>query len=87
MDRETIRTALAGILERSIGESVGAVEEATSLKTDLKLDSIDFVAMALEVQSEFEIELNQDEFPGVVLVKDLIDLIQRKQSAVQNRAA
>jgi acyl carrier protein len=78
MDRNAITKALVDIMERSTGETVAVLEESMNLKDDLHLDSLDFVTMAIEVQSEFNVELHSSEFPNVVLVSDLIDLIQRK---------
>jgi acyl carrier protein len=85
MDRAALTKALVDIMERSAGESVGAVEEGMRLKEDLHLDSLDFVTMAIEAQSEFNIELKSTEFTDVLLVKDLLDLLERKMQA--NRLA
>ena len=57
MDRTTLKAKLLEIFERCVGDPVGSIEESANLKTDLNLDSIDFVSMAIEVQSEFDIEL------------------------------
>ena len=87
MDRATIKQKLLEIMEQSVGEPVGAVEESMNLKEDLKLDSIDFVSMAIAAQGEFDIELKTQELIDVVQVKDLLDLIQRKVAANHHRAA
>ena len=87
MDRDTIRQKLKDIMDRCVGEAIGTIEETTNLKEELKFDSIDFVSMALEVQSDFDVELKSEEFPDVVLVKDLIDLIQKKLPTSGNLAA
>jgi acyl carrier protein len=87
MERAAILTKLVEILTRSVGQTIGAVSESTSLKDELKLDSIDLVATALEVQSDFNVEIKNEDFAGIVLVKDLIDLIQRKLPPGQRQAA
>jgi len=81
MDRAALLKALADVLERSVGEPVAAVDESMDLQTDLGLDSIDVVSMAIEVQSEFNIELKTEELKGLVSVKDLLDLMQAKIAA------
>lgn len=78
MDRATLLKTLVEIVERSVGEDIVGIEESKNLKDDLGLDSIDFVSMAIEVQSTFNIELKTDELTGLVQVKDLLDLIQKK---------
>jgi acyl carrier protein len=86
MDRAAIKEKLAEILERSVGEATCAIEETTNLKEDLNLDSVDVVTLAVEVQSEFRVDIKTVELMKLVLVKDLIDLIQNK-SAPGNAAA
>jgi acyl carrier protein len=87
MEREKIQKTLADILERTVGEAPCAVEEAMNLKDDLRLDSIDVVTMAIEIQSEFRIDLKTPELMRLVTVKDLIDLIQIKIAPEQSQAA
>ena len=78
MDRALIKQKLAEILELSVNDSVSAVEESMNLQTDLSLDSVDVVTIAIEVQTEFKIDLKAAELMKLVQVKDLIDLIQSK---------
>ncbi len=87
MDRIALMNALAAIMELSTGEAVDAVEETMSLREDLNLDSMDFMTMVIEVQREFRIELPSTDFTDVVLVKDLLDLIQRKLATAKTVAA
>ena len=87
MDRVTLKKTLMDIFERCVGEPMGAIEETMTLKDDLHLDSIDVVSMAIEVQSEFDIDLKTAELTGVVTVKDLLDLIQSKLPSPETRAA
>ena len=81
LDRATILTMLVAIFERSVGATDVAVTEETNLKDEMKLDSIDYVAMALEAQSDFGIEVKNEDFFGIVTVGNLIDLIQAKLAA------
>ena len=78
MDRALIKQKLAEILERSVNDEMGAVEESMNLQTDLSLDSVDVVTIAIEVQTEFKVDLKAAELMKLVYVKDLIDLIQSK---------
>ena len=87
MQRDQIKKILADILEQSVGKAVCAIEESKNLRTDLNLDSIDVVNMAIEIQCEFKIDLKTPELMKLVLVKDLIDLIQSKVTPGQHLAA
>jgi len=87
MDRNTLKAKLLEIFERCMGDPVENVQDNTNLKSDLNLDSIDFVTMAIEVQSEFDIELKTTELAGIVTFKDLLDLILSKLTASGKQAA
>jgi acyl carrier protein len=57
MDREALRTALVEMLEHSTGEQYPGLTEEMNLRESLKLDSIDFVALVIEIQSRFGIQI------------------------------
>jgi acyl carrier protein len=87
MDRSIIKQKLTDILERSVSEPVANIEESMNLQTDLSLDSVDVVTMAIEIQTEFKIDLKAAELMKLVLVKDLLDLIESKVSPSRSQAA
>ena len=87
MDRTVIKQKLKDILERSLADTVGVIEEAMNLQTDLSLDSVDVVTMAIEIQTEFKIDLKAAELMKLVFVKDLLDLIASKVAPTQTKAA
>jgi acyl carrier protein len=87
MDRTIIKQKLTDILERSLADPVSVIEESMNLQTDLSLDSVDVVTMAIEIQTEFKIDLKAAELMKLVLVKDLLDLIASKVAPTQTKAA
>ena len=87
MDRAAIKQKLQEILERSVGDSTGAIDESLGLQSDLKLDSVDVVSMAIEIESEFRIDLKATELMKLVTVKDLLDLIESKLTSGKKEAA
>ena len=87
MDRTSLKKTMTEIFERCVGEPLVAFEETMTLKDDLRLDSIDTVSMAIEVQSEFNIDLKTQELTSLVTVKDLLDMILSKLPPAQTRAA
>ena len=78
MDRPALRTALVEILEHTTGEQYPGLSEDQNLRESLKLDSIDFVSLVLEIQSRFGIQIASEELAPLVRVGDLLDLIQTK---------
>ena len=87
MDRTAIKDKLAQIVEHNVGELKCAIDETTNLQTDLSLDSVDVVTLAIEIQSEFRIDLRSEELMKIIVVKDLIDVIESKLAAKQAKAA
>jgi acyl carrier protein len=87
MDREALRTALVEMLEHSTGEQHPNLSEDQNLRESLKLDSIDFVALVIEVQSRFGIQIASEELLPLQRVGDLLDLIQKKLPAPRSAAA
>jgi acyl carrier protein len=87
MDRTTLMTALVDVLHRSVGKEIGELNENSRLIEDLNLDSLDFVAAAVEIQCEFNVEIKTEDFQKIVLVKDLVDLVQTKLQSRYNAAA
>lgn len=51
------------------------LEEATSFKDDLNLDSFEMAQLLCTVEDEFDVEINEDDYTKIVTVADLINLI------------
>lgn len=81
MNRDTLKTQLREILERSVGEEFATLDDATSLKEGLNLDSVDMLSMTIEIQSAYDISIQSDEVAGITTVGDVLDLVQQKLAA------
>jgi acyl carrier protein len=81
MDRTELLQSLRDIVARSVGNEISEIDETKNLREDLGLDSIDFVSIVIEIQSEFDVELKNEDLMGLVTVKDLLDLIIAKVAA------
>lgn len=86
MNRDTLKTQLREILERSVGEEFATLEDSTSLKEGLNLDSVDMLSMTIEIQSAFDISIQSDEVAGITTVGDVLDLMQQKLDAKASAA-
>ena len=87
MDRPALLQLLGTVVEEVTGEPAGPFNEAQKIQDDLKLDSLDMVSMAIEVQARLGIHLESSEMAPVVTVGDLLDLFQRKLAAQQQSRA
>jgi acyl carrier protein len=78
MDRASLRQALLTMLENATGAPVPEIDESVNLRQGLGLDSIDFVHVVIQIQSELGVELTPADLEPVVVVGDLLDVIQAK---------
>lgn len=49
-----------------------------SLKDDLNIDSLDSVEVVLELESEFNIKISDEEIEGLKTVGDIVKLLETK---------
>jgi acyl carrier protein len=68
-----VRSVTANILK--VDES--AIELPTKFRADLGADSINLIEIAMALESEFEIMLDDDEVSSIVTVEDAVNYILR----------
>lgn len=81
MDRNALRENLRELLEQETWEKYENLDETTSLREGLNLDSIDMVSVVLQIQNQFKIEISSRELEGMQQVGQLLDLIEAKLAA------
>jgi acyl carrier protein len=81
MDREQLRQNLRDKMEGDTGETFADLSDTINLRTDLGLDSIDFVQLVIGIQTDHGIQLDSKELEKVVLVGEFLDLLQSKLAA------
>jgi len=81
MDREMLRHTLLATLEENTGEKYSDLNDQVNLRTDLGLDSVDFVQLVIQLQSECGIVLETRELENIMLVGDFLNLLEAKLSA------
>lgn len=52
----------------------------SNLKDDLGIDSLAAVELSLDLETEFDVEISDEELAALVTVKDIVELIESKQS-------
>lgn len=55
------------------------VTEKANLKDDLGIDSLSAVELALELETEFDVKIDDEELAKLETVQDIIDIINSKK--------
>ena len=87
LDRDAIRKTLIGLMEADTGETYPNMDDDKNLRADLGLDSVDVVSIVSQVERRFRIRLSQQDLEKLVTVGDVLDLLQKKLSEVETKAA
>ena len=55
------------------------IKEESLLNEDLGIDSLDAVELSLDLETEFNVEISDEELASLKTVKDIVTLIEAKQ--------
>lgn len=68
-------------IKKVIAEQLSVDEDTITLETslveDLKADSLDIVEMVMELESEFDVEIPDEELSAMKTVKDVVSYIEK----------
>lgn len=78
MDRTEIMSKITEILSQQLGVREKDITMNADLFNDLGADSLDDLEIAMDLEDEFDIEIEEDECNDVHSVEDLINLIVDK---------
>jgi acyl carrier protein len=87
MNRQQLSAVVLQLLEKETGETYPALEEMTSLREGLSLDSLDMAGLVLHIESHFGIQVETELLEKVATVGDLLDVLQRKIAAKAGKQA
>ena len=76
MSSEEVFEKVKGIIVEQLGVSDTAVTMEASFIDDLGADSLDTVQLIMELESEFDIEIPDEESTKIKTVQDAIDFIK-----------
>ncbi len=68
------------VLVEALNIDENTITPTSNLKDDLSIDSLSAVELALELESEFDIRIDDEELANLVTVQDITDLVSRKES-------
>ena len=60
MERTQLSAVVLELLEKETGETYPAVEESTTLREGLNLDSLDMAGLVLHIESHFDIQIESE---------------------------
>jgi acyl carrier protein len=87
MNRQQLSVVVLQLLEKETGETYPALEETTSLREGLNLDSLDMAGLVLHIESHFGIQVETELLEKVSTVGDLLDVLQQKIAAKDGKQA
>ena len=80
-DRAAIIAKLKEILAADTEAKVDILDENSSIRESLGLDSIDLGSVVMRIEEAYRIRLTYQELEKVTLIKDLLDVIIAKINA------
>lgn len=87
MDRSQLAATVLELLEKETGETYPDLQDSTTLREGLNLDSLDMAGLVLHVESHFGIQVETEVLDKVHTVGDLLDLLEAKVAAKPVRKA
>jgi acyl carrier protein len=87
MERTQLSAIVLDLLEKETGETYPAVEESTTLREGLNLDSLDMAGLVLHIESHFGIQIESELLDGIQSVGDLLNVLETKIAAKPTRKA
>lgn len=87
MQRTELAAMLLDLMREDTGEAYADLSDATHLRDELKLDSVDMVSLLLQIETKLGIDIESSELADVALVGDLLDLLERKLTALPSQRA
>jgi len=87
MNRPELAAVVLELLEKETGESYGPLDEKTSLREGLNLDSLDMAGLVLHIESRFGIQIETELLEKIDTVGALLDVLQAKIGAKNGKQA
>ncbi|MDR0987244.1 MAG: acyl carrier protein [Ruminococcus sp.] len=66
------------ILSERLDASPEEIHEGTSVQDDLGADSLDIVDIIMDIEEQFDMEVPEEDIPGLKTVEDIVKYIDKK---------
>lgn len=87
MNRTELSSVVLELLEKETGETYAGIDDATTLREGLNLDSLDMAGLVLHVEGRFGVQIETELLESIVTVGDMLDVLERKLAAKSGRSA
>ena len=87
MTREQLSAIVLELLEKETGETHPNLDERTSLREGLNLDSLDMAGLLLHTEGRFGIQIETELLEDISTVGDMLDVLEGKLAAKAGRKA
>ena len=87
MERKELSAIVLELLEKETGETYPALQDSTSLREGLNLDSLDMAGLVLHVESRFGIQIETELLEEINTVGDMLTMLEKKLAAKEGRKA
>lgn len=77
MDSEEIRSKIKQIIANATNIDPAKIEDNASYKDDLGLDSLTMLEISVDLDSEFDLEMPEEELANIRTLQNSVDLIQK----------
>ena len=77
MDRDTIIAKLTEIIVEMLGMDDEEISLEANIREDFDADSLDMVDIIMSCEDEFHLEIPDEVLDSLVLVKDVVDYIEK----------
>ena len=68
------------ILAEKLDKDASEITAESSIKEDLGADSLDMVEIVMEIEEEFDVEVEDSDTASIITVQDIVDYVTKKQA-------
>ncbi|MGB5823764.1 MAG: acyl carrier protein [Proteocatella sp.] len=68
------------ILAEKLDKDASEIQVTSKIKDDLGADSLDMVEIVMEIEEEFDVEVDDADTALIITVQDIIDYVTKKQA-------
>ncbi|MCX7390323.1 MAG: acyl carrier protein [Planctomycetota bacterium] len=87
MDQKELSALLLELLQKETGEEYPVLEDSTTLREGLNLDSLDMAGLVLHVEQRLGIQIENELLESISTVGDMLNLLQTKLAQKNARKA
>jgi acyl carrier protein len=87
MNRQELSAVVLELLEKETGETYDGLDDATTLREGLNLDSLDMAGLVLHIESRFGIQIETELLEKIATVGQLLDVLEQKIAGKAGRQA